>query len=180
MDGIVHSLEDSNWNYVRNPRTGVCISYNGNIKLVTIAQASKILGVTSYPDVVQEPVLERLDARGERTESRRLFFTDPAVEDRRYMGQTGQIDSLQVDSDGNIWLSGGNHIFERKDRKFYYNNDSYQLNERNGFVARISAKGVLTHRVFPGTEFLRFARNADGSVALGGDRFFSKIVGSEF
>lgn len=36
LDGIVQSLEDRKWNYVRNPRTGVCISYNGNIKLVTI------------------------------------------------------------------------------------------------------------------------------------------------
>lgn len=36
LNGIEQPLENNNWNYVRNPRTGICISYNGSIKLITI------------------------------------------------------------------------------------------------------------------------------------------------
>lgn len=36
MGGIIQSLNDRKWNNVRNPRTGVCISYDNSVKLITI------------------------------------------------------------------------------------------------------------------------------------------------
>lgn len=36
LDGIIQSLDIVKWNNVRNPRTGVCISYNNRVKLITV------------------------------------------------------------------------------------------------------------------------------------------------
>lgn len=36
LDGNIQSLDIVKWNNVRNPRTGVCISYNNRIKLITV------------------------------------------------------------------------------------------------------------------------------------------------
>jgi len=36
LNGDIQPLENNNWNNVRNPRTGVCISYNGKVKLITV------------------------------------------------------------------------------------------------------------------------------------------------
>jgi exopolysaccharide biosynthesis protein len=36
LNGTVQPFENNNWNYVRNPRTGVCIMDDNIIKLVTV------------------------------------------------------------------------------------------------------------------------------------------------
>ncbi len=133
-------------------------------------------------DWITEPIAYRITAKGEVVWEKSLHFTSREVEYPERQGTSGCANSVSEDDLGNIWISGGSNLTQRKHQMVYIGpKHGHEWMDKNGFVYRYSpASGKSNYKIFPGTTRLATFLTNTATLVMSGDYLFTNIFLSQF